>query len=65
MKHRGLENRFEQVEFDLTPKDARRPIDEVVTRINKVKPTFTKPAPDALREEIFENNDFLIEALAD
>ncbi len=29
------------------------------------KPTFTKPAPDALRTEIFENNDFLIEALAD
>jgi len=29
------------------------------------KPTFTKPAPDALRSEIFENNDFLIEALAD
>lgn len=29
------------------------------------KPTFTKPAPDALRTEIFEHNDFLIEALAD
>ena len=29
------------------------------------KPTFTKPAPDALRAEIYENNDFLIEALAD
>lgn len=29
------------------------------------KPTFTKPAPDALRAEIFENNDYLIEALAD
>jgi hypothetical protein len=29
------------------------------------KPTFTKPAPDALKAEIFENNDFLIEALAD
>ncbi len=29
------------------------------------KPTFTKPAPDTLRAEIFENNDFLIEALAD
>ena len=29
------------------------------------KPTFTKPAPDQLRAEIFENNDFVIEALAD
>ena len=29
------------------------------------KPTFTKPAPDALRAEIFADNDFLIEALAD
>ncbi len=29
------------------------------------KPTFTKPAPDALRAQIFEENDFLIEALAD
>ena len=29
------------------------------------KPTFTKPAPDVLRAEIFANNDFLIEALAD
>ena len=29
------------------------------------KPTFTKPAPDQLRAEIFENSDFVIEALAD
>jgi hypothetical protein len=29
------------------------------------KPTFTKPAPDTLRAEIYENSDFLIEALAD
>ena len=29
------------------------------------KPTFTKPAPDTLRAEIAENNDFVIEALAD
>ena len=29
------------------------------------KPTFTKPAPDALRAEILENNDFVVEALAD
>ena len=29
------------------------------------KPTFTKPAPDGLRTEIFENSDFVVEALAD
>ena len=29
------------------------------------KPTFTKPAPEALREEINAANDFVIEALAD
>ncbi len=29
------------------------------------KPTFTKPAPDALRAEISRDNDFVIEALAD
>ncbi|MCY3818039.1 MAG: TlpA family protein disulfide reductase [Gammaproteobacteria bacterium] len=29
------------------------------------KPTFTKPAPQALRQEIRESNDFVIEALAD
>jgi hypothetical protein len=29
------------------------------------KPTFTKPAPDALREEVREAADFVIEALAD
>ena len=29
------------------------------------KPTFTKPAPDALRHEVRENADFVIEALAD
>ncbi len=29
------------------------------------KPTFTKPAPESLRQEIKANNDFLIEALAD
>ncbi|MCH8141247.1 MAG: hypothetical protein E2O61_00160 [Gammaproteobacteria bacterium] len=29
------------------------------------KPTFTKPAPDALRREIQGNNDFIIEGLAD
>ncbi len=29
------------------------------------KPTFTKPAPEALREEVREAADFVIEALAD
>ena len=29
------------------------------------KPTFTKPAPDTLRQEVRENADFVIEALAD
>ncbi|MFT4676282.1 MAG: hypothetical protein ACJAX5_002955 [Patiriisocius sp.] len=29
------------------------------------KPTFTKPAPDDLRQEIRSRNDFVIEALAD
>jgi len=29
------------------------------------KPTFTKPAPEALRAEIRANNDFVVEALAD
>ncbi len=30
-----------------------------------VKPTFAKPAPDALRAEILEGNDFIVEGLAD
>ena len=35
-------------------------------RINRyAKPTFTKPAPAALRQEINAANDFVIEALAD
>lgn len=29
------------------------------------KPTFTKPAPDALRRQIAEDADFVVEALAD
>ena len=29
------------------------------------KPTFTKPAPQTLRQQIKDNNDFVIEALAD
>jgi len=29
------------------------------------KPTFTKPAPEALRQQIRNENDFVIEALAD
>ncbi len=35
-------------------------------RINRyTKPTFTKPAPAALRQEINGANDFVIQALAD
>ncbi len=35
-------------------------------QINRyAKPTFTNPAPAALREEINAANDFVIEALAD
>lgn len=57
-KPRGnvLLDRFEQAL-------AKRLPDVQVTRY--AKPTFAKPAPDALRAEIKENNDFLIEALAD
>lgn len=29
------------------------------------KPTFTKPAPEALRRQIFEESDFVVEGLAD
>ncbi len=29
------------------------------------KPTFTKPAPETLRREIFASNDFVVEGLAD
>jgi hypothetical protein len=29
------------------------------------KPTFTKPAPESLRQEIRAKSDFMIEALAD
>jgi hypothetical protein len=36
-----------------------------VTINRYAKPTFTKPAPDELRQEIRDNNDFVIEALAD
>jgi hypothetical protein len=33
--------------------------------VRKKKPTFARPAPDALREEIVGATDVLIEALAD
>lgn len=36
-----------------------------VTFNRYAKPTFAKPAPEALREEIKANNDFVVEALAD
>jgi len=29
------------------------------------KPTFTKPAPEALRQQIREEADFVVEGLAD
>ncbi len=35
-------------------------------RVNRyAKPTFAKPAPEALRQEIKSSNDFVVEALAD
>ena len=35
-------------------------------RVNRyAKPTFTKPAPEVLRQGILADNDFVIEALAD
>lgn len=37
--------------------------DVKINRYNK--PTFTKPAPDDLRQEIRARNDFVIEGLAD
>ncbi len=33
--------------------------------VRYAKPTFTKPAPDALRQEIRANSNFVVEALAD
>ena len=36
-----------------------------VTVNRYAKPTFTKPAPEGLRQEILAGNDFVIEALAD
>jgi hypothetical protein len=33
--------------------------------VRKKKPTFARPAPDALRQEILGETDVLIEALAD
>jgi hypothetical protein len=42
---------------------AERLPDVKINRYNK--PTFTKPAPDDLRQEIRERNDFVIEGLAD
>ena len=36
-----------------------------VTVNRYAKPTFTKPAPEALRQDIKAGNDFVIEALAD
>jgi len=36
-----------------------------VTFNRYAKPTFTKPAPDELRQQIQAENDFVVEALAD
>ena len=36
-----------------------------VTVNRYAKPTFTKPAPESLRQDILAGNDFVIEALAD
>ena len=36
-----------------------------VTFTRYSKPTFTKPAPDDLRQRIRSENDFMVEALAD
>ena len=36
-----------------------------VTINRYAKPTFTKPAPDSLRQDIRDANDFVIEGLAD
>ena len=33
--------------------------------LRKKKPTFARPAPDALRREILDGSDVVIEALAD
>ena len=33
--------------------------------VRKKKPTFARPAPDALRQEILAGSDVVIEALAD
>ena len=33
--------------------------------VRKKKPTFARPAPDALRQEIASGTDVLVEALAD
>jgi hypothetical protein len=35
------------------------------TIIRRKKPTFARPAPDDLRQEILKNSDAVIEALAD
>ena len=36
-----------------------------VTVNRYAKPTFAKPAPDELRQQIFRDNDFIVEGLAD
>ena len=72
--------KVEEAEFDVALLDISKPrgnvlLDRLEALLSErlpgiqiqryAKPTFTKPAPDALRAEIFADNDFLIEALAD
>jgi hypothetical protein len=33
--------------------------------VRKMKPTFARPAPDELRQEVLQESDLLVEALAD
>ena len=77
---RTLARRPEAIEGRIALLDINKPrgdllIDQIARRLAErlpevavtryKKPTFTRPAPDALRREIKEASDFVIEALAD
>ena len=77
---RQLAQRPEQLSGTVAFLDIRKPrgdklIDRLAQRLESeapgvtikryTKPTFTKPAPPELLQEIKENSDFVIEALAD
>ena len=51
----------------LDPTNEAVPVERQISERPKtyMKPTFSKPAPDALRAEILENNNFVVEGLAD